>query len=382
MKLSEHPFFKPSSHPAIKSLLQSVVIENYRHKETIFEEGDPSDSFYIILEGKVLFTKKSFNGDKAQPIRTASRGEFFGEMGVLTDEPRILSAKAKSSVKLARISRAALISFIKTGGSLKEQLLENIVEHLPSTIHHYTEQLQEQHAEAKIGRALHTVIHDFKNPFATIKLGVQLLARDHDDAKTLRICRNIEEQVQHMVDMVDEIREFSGGRQDLHVTPFTLRDLIDRFKELNYPLFEKKSIGFEFDIDDIHVEADSTKLLRLLQNLIHNAQESLPAKGEKSGIVRVTSRADPDSQTFRITVEDNGNGIPESIQKNLFDPFITSGKSYGTGLGLAIVKAIVDAHQGRIQFHTHKNTGTRFDVTLPLQQKHPSCEKPLIPLRS
>ena len=359
--------------------MQSIVEEDYAAQTTIFEEGAVSDSLFIILEGVILFTKQSSNEKEDRMVGMAREGSFFGEIGLFTDEPRLLSAKSQTPAKLARISREALYKFIKAGGTLKEKLLGSVIENFPTTIHHYTKKLQEQRAVAKIGSILHTVIHDFKNPLATIKLGIQLLAREYDDEKTVRICRNIEEQAQHLVDMLDEVREFSRGRKDLQLSTFSLKQLIDRFKELNYPLVEEKTIDFKFDVEDIEVEADGTKLLRLLQNLILNARESLSGK---EGKICVTARADDASQTFCISIEDNGSGIPQAIRKKLFDPFVTSGKSHGTGLGLAIVKAIVDAHQGRIQFQTHRNKGTRFDVVFPLRQSAPSSEQASLPLRT
>ena len=62
---------------------------------------------------------------------------------------------------------------------------------------------------------------------------------------------------------------------------------------------------------------------------------------------------------------DEGVGIPEEIHENLFESFVTRGKSHGTGLGLAIVKSVVDGHRGQITFTSNPDRGTTFQIQLP-----------------
>ena len=67
-----------------------------------------------------------------------------------------------------------------------------------------------------------------------------------------------------------------------------------------------------------------------------------------------------------LTFTDTGAGIPEDIQANLFDPFVTCGKKDGTGLGLAIAQQIIEQHDGTIDFETAQGEGTTFTVRLPI----------------
>jgi signal transduction histidine kinase len=109
------------------------------------------------------------------------------------------------------------------------------------------------------------------------------------------------------------------------------------------------------------VQADATKLLRVLQNLVTNAIEAIHQTKQR-GHIKVSVTDDDDYAVFLVT--DNGPGIPVQIQEKFFDPFITYGKSEGTGLGSAIIKSIVDAHRGSIEFKTGA-TGTTFTIRIP-----------------
>jgi len=105
-------------------------------------------------------------------------------------------------------------------------------------------------------------------------------------------------------------------------------------------------------------------LLRVLQNLVGNAIDGCDERSDGKVRIEVRDR----KENIEIIISDNGKGIPEQIRNNLFDPFVTYGKTGGTGLGTAIVKSIVEAHKGRIRFETTTSQGTSFFIQLPKAQ--------------
>jgi signal transduction histidine kinase len=68
---------------------------------------------------------------------------------------------------------------------------------------------------------------------------------------------------------------------------------------------------------------------------------------------------------LRVTIKDNGEGIPSENLGQVFDPFFTT-KDYGTGLGLSVVHGIVQEHGGQIEVESELNKGTAFHILLPL----------------
>ncbi len=108
------------------------------------------------------------------------------------------------------------------------------------------------------------------------------------------------------------------------------------------------------------IQAYGSELNQVWTNLIDNAVDAMDGKGE------ITIRTHQGKDCVVVEVEDNGPGIPETIQSKIFDPFFTTkavGK--GTGLGLNISYNIVKKHQGDIKVISHPGL-TRFVVTLPL----------------
>ena len=78
-------------------------------------------------------------------------------------------------------------------------------------------------------------------------------------------------------------------------------------------------------------------------------------------------RGSPGQGRVRITVADNGPGIPADVRARLFEPFYTTKGSRGTGLGLALVqKVVVEEHQGRVEVDSEPGSGTAFHVLLPV----------------
>jgi signal transduction histidine kinase len=358
-RLEQHPFFKGMSPESARELLRTAVIENYDANEVIFTEGTPPDAMYLVLEGRVAFIK-SLPDDKQRVISHAQTGDFFGEIGIFTGALRALGAKAIAPTILARVGCDVLRDFIRSTPGPVDQIFRSIVNHLDHTTRHYVEDMLNQEKMSLVGNMVNSIIHDFKNPFTLISLGAQLLMQRHTDERTHHVCTNIIQQVERMTDMAHEISEFSKGNQTLKLGRVDLRKLADRFRELNEPYFAKNRVQLEVEADLV-IDAEETKLLRVLQNLVGNALDAVEDRPD--GCVRI--HIGDHGEHCEILVADNGHGIPEEIRNRLFDPFVTHGKRRGTGLGTAIVKSIVEAHHGRIRFETATGEGTTFFIILP-----------------
>jgi len=122
-------------------------------------------------------------------------------------------------------------------------------------------------------------------------------------------------------------------------------------------------------------EGDHHQLSQVFTNLVANAFEALDGKG-RIAISAWLSAIEPDpafagaqppppTPVVVIEVADDGPGVPAELTDKIFNPFFTT-KVTGTGLGLAIVRKIVDAHDGRIDVNSVRESGTRFRVTLPV----------------
>ncbi len=109
-----------------------------------------------------------------------------------------------------------------------------------------------------------------------------------------------------------------------------------------------------------------SRLLQVLINLITNATDAIRQAQRRDGRIEITLTID--QRWLKIQVSDNGTGIPASVARRLFEPFVTSKlPGEGTGLGLAICKDIIEQEQaGRLTYETVRGEGTTFIIELPL----------------
>ena len=112
------------------------------------------------------------------------------------------------------------------------------------------------------------------------------------------------------------------------------------------------------------VEGDEVLLRQAFSNLLRNAVEAC-AGASVAAHVAIRSEIDQAQKLSRISVNDNGPGIPASSRERIFQPFFTS-KRNGTGLGLALVQKIIVFHNGRITVGTSPLGGASLQVSLPI----------------
>ncbi|HXN18531.1 MAG TPA: ATP-binding protein [Candidatus Binatus sp.] len=112
------------------------------------------------------------------------------------------------------------------------------------------------------------------------------------------------------------------------------------------------------------IQADTTLLHRVIENLILNAMDAMPA----GGILMM--RTTPNDGNVDFEISDTGVGLTREEADRIFTPYYTT-KQHGTGLGLAIVQAIVADHGGRISVESEMGVGTAFHVELPIKPPHP-----------
>ena len=130
------------------------------------------------------------------------------------------------------------------------------------------------------------------------------------------------------------------------------------------------TMSMEFAENLSCIEADEGQMFQVLSNLIINAKQAMPKGGNiqiKAEDVELDEGSDvplPMGRYVKISIKDNGTGIPQDIMIKIFDPFFTT-KRDGNGLGLTIVHSIVSKHDGFIDVTSEVGVGTTFTIYLP-----------------
>ncbi|MEK0179860.1 MAG: cyclic nucleotide-binding protein [Oscillatoriales cyanobacterium] len=360
MDLASHRFMSYFEPEQAAHLCKIAILENFAQETLVFEEGEPADFLYLVLEGEVKFSKRIDN-NKHQTVALAKPDDFFGELGVLDGQPRSARALAIAGSNLAKISRTELIDTLHfSKGTSVLQIFSFIVQNLRDTTDQYVNQFVHKQKMVLVGEMVSTIIHDFKSPFTGIKLSSEMLKEIHPDEETQEWCDLIQLQVQRMLEMAEEVLEFSRGNSVLHKKSINLIQTLHQFEKLNRVYFEAAKVELVVRVTEVIVLADENKILRVLQNLVGNAVEAFGGRGGRVEITVTESE-----EWAEISIYDNGPGIPRAIKEKLFEPFVTYGKRTGTGLGTAIAKSMIDAHKGEITYESEDDKGTTFYIRLP-----------------
>lgn len=209
------------------------------------------------------------------------------------------------------------------------------------------------------------IAHEIKNPLTPIQLSAQRLRKRYleklqsDEAVFDECTQTIVRQVEELKAMVNEFSNFARMPAS-QPSPNHLNEIIQE----TLVLFQgvQKQVHFEFlptEVPILNIDRDQMK--RVLINLIKNSLAAI----ENGGMIRIQTSFDPQLQTVRLEVSDDGCGIPDEDKGRLFEPYFSTKKS-GTGLGLTIVNTIISDHHGYIRVRDNKPKGTTFIIELPV----------------
>jgi len=208
-----------------------------------------------------------------------------------------------------------------------------------------------------MGELAAEVAHEIRNPLGSIELMVTLLQEDlQKDEGHRDILGRIRTSVDNMNHTVTNILLYTKEIQPER-TDFPLKELVEQAEYIALNTIVKQQITVEKTLGEETISADLELLKQSLANILINAAQAVPFKGN----IHITSQVEND--VIKLMVRDNGGGIPEEMQEKVFKPFFTT-KNTGTGLGLAMVKRVIEAHSGRVYFKSDQ-AGTTFTIELP-----------------
>jgi len=209
--------------------------------------------------------------------------------------------------------------------------------------------------------------HELRTPLTLIRTNVEAWLRRANGANRV-YARNIVEEVEQLNRIVGDLTTLAlADARQLRIDrqPVELNDVVRDLMTQAEPLAEERGVQLRPDLNGgVRVEGDPARVRQLLLILIDNALTHTPSGGEVSvGVIRRNGRA-------RVTIADNGDGIPTADLPHIFERFYRADKARnrengGSGLGLAIAKWIVDAHKGDIQVISTEGKGTEVAVSLP-----------------
>lgn len=253
-------------------------------------------------------------------------------------------------------------------------VLENV--RLFAQEHALRDQLDLQNKELQLAnttksRFLSTVSHELKTPLTIISGFTDLMIDDADQlseeqGETLDIIRKNVNQLGLLINDVLDVSQIDAGNLRIQPTVFQVQELIDELQKGFGQLLGTKNQKLTVSVPegDIWLEADRGRVSQLITNLLSNAQKYSGENAEIRLSVAV------ENSDITVLVEDEGIGISEEDQKQLFTAFFraenqVTREAGGTGLGLVIAKSIARLHGGNLWLNSVENQGTTVGFKLP-----------------
>lgn len=359
----------------------------------------------VILQGKNFITREEAIGQSSYLVGymplVNTENEITGVLAVpaIYRQSEIDEELARRDAFLFGIYALIILGVIVTGLIVANQFARPVEEltkathkvaggtldiHLPSkgdsemsnlirSFNMMTERLKNSREElARVERELawremaRQVAHEIKNPLTPMKLSIQQLrqtrkdnSEDFDTSFDL-ITRMLLEQIDTMDRIASEFSRFAR-MPVAHYKPVQVNQVIQRALAV-FP--DKNGIDFQTKFDDTIPEiiADPEELQRAIVNITRNSIQAMP----DGGIIEVTTKVE--NEQIKITITDNGTGIPPEVRKRLFEPNFST-KTDGMGLGLAIVRKTIEELNGNVHITSEIQKGTTVTITIPIRTK-------------
>jgi signal transduction histidine kinase len=277
---------------------------------------------------------------------------------------RILQPVSQLDAAAAQIALQKYDTRVPEGGDDELGRLAHTFNSMCASIQGAREELIRQERISTIGRLSSSIVHDLRNPLASIYGGAEMMMDgDLNETQLKRLAGNIYRSSRVIKDMLQELVDVSRGRVQAPETCH-LSEVVGAAVETQIAAASHQGVTINTSIDPaIELPVEPGRMERVFLNLINNAIEAMPEGGS------INISAERGERSVLVRVDDTGPGIPESVRERLFQPFVTSGKN-GLGLGLALSRQAVLDHGGDLWVEdsapgTAKSSGARFRLRLP-----------------
>ena len=347
--------------------LKEVEIENKYHEKILSQliRSMNLPMLFVDKEGKIAFTNQSFRKGFEIPHLKGRyyKDIFVGEMLDLVEQCYVFERPLSTVVKIQ--SRYYQVESSPVFSDHEKLIFDG-------TIVLFTDVSKMKEIEDMQKQFLSDVSHELKTPMSAIIGSVEILKRDGMESpeifnEFMDILLKESYRMQNIINDILELSRLDQTKVSLDYQELDVKAVVKESMDLFEPLAKEKhlSLIYHNQIKEPLI-LDYSTIKMILSNFISNA-----IKYSNEGIITIkTKKAD---DTFILSVQDEGIGIPKNKLNYIYDRFYQVDKSrsskISTGLGLSIVKKIVELNQGTIDVESSAGIGSTFTVKLPINPK-------------
>lgn len=311
-------------------------------------------------------------------------------LSVLREESVVL----QRTILLAAIPMGILIvlmgtAMVRFASRQQEKTLEDSHRLLEARVEERTRELRSAIAElqrtrnalllnekmALLGQLIAGIAHEINNPLFAIQLFAEGLKDDADSGEQREAAIRISRSAQRCSILVRNLLSFARNEPPVRI-PAPLNELVETALAFCASEIYDANIELECRLtpESLPIPVDRVQIEQVVLNLVTNAIHALSTVSGPRRLLVETVQID---DAYKLTVQDNGPGLPPEIENHLFEPFhTTKGEEEGTGLGLSLCRRFIEHHGGSIRYRRADHGGACFIVELPMRT---STEAAILP---
>jgi len=340
----------------------SAKAEMNSQKELLYSDIDK-----LLLDWSIIITSQSSEEQSIiQIILVADIAVFILVLFVVR---KSLSPLATITQAITRVKEGAYGEKIEYEGTDEVGQLVNSFNIMSDTIKEKEEEAKK--TDIAKDEFLAMITHELKTPLVPIQGYSDILLSEHlgklneKQKDRISIIKSSSETLLSIISDLLDAQKLELGQLSMIKENNNIKQTIDKAIELLKPEAEKSNIEIFSNAVDLKIKHDQERIGQVMTNLIKN---SLVAIKTKPGKIEIIMEDLPTE--IKISVKDNGIGIPQEKQKELFKKFYQVDATLtrergGSGLGLAICKGIIENHKGQISMQSIPNQGSTFSFTIP-----------------
>ncbi len=376
-RIIPHAF--PGITPAeVAELISNSTLMNYPEGTVLCHENALENTFYLILEGKVVVTKV-INNREVRQLKTLTAGDFFGEMALIHNAPRAATVKTITPLIALEINKEAFDRVLKNSSSVSMAMVREISRRLRENDAMAIDDLRvrateladayQKLAEQELARKefITNVSHQLRTPLMAAGGYLQMLQKgaippDKVPSAMATVTRNVQ-QIAGLVNDMLFVQEMELILEQFK--PLDLLEMVNRVAA-NYEEIRRSRhiiLNIQSDLRLPDIAGDRQSLERAITALMDNAIKY--SNDESSVEINLHHKDDQVSVEFT----DHGIGILPETLPHIFERFYhvdkSGGQLYeGLGLGLAITRQVILQHKGRLEVVSAPGEGSTFSIFL------------------
>ena len=335
-----------NSDSEINSLLGTVEEQNTRYKQVL--DVMPAGVILLDTQGVVC----EVNPEAIKLLGPPLLGERWFEVIQRSFDPREddgheISLRSGRKVRLA-ISASETGQLILITDLTETRLLQSRVSGLQRL--------------SSLGKMVASLAHQVRTPLSSAMLYASNLGSPNLPAAThKRFQTKLVDRLHDLEKQVNDMLLFAKGGDNKVVKSFTIEELVAEYQPMVETALQSNQVDYHLEVEDQEtlLMGNANAIASAISNLIMNAIQAIGKKCQIDVFFRSVNGY------LKISVQDNGPGIPLELQDKIMEPFFTT-RSQGTGLGLAVVQMVCRAHKGQLELYSEPDDGACFTMSIPL----------------